>query len=64
MATSTNVHLKTFVGWNSHHPFSCQLNMAAAKPIYDAMGCKNVRYQRLGCISRGAAKCQLEVSWT
>jgi len=37
--------------------------MAAAYPIYEAMGCKNVKSTRIGCVSDGAAKCESVVIW-
>jgi hypothetical protein len=44
--------------WRGHHPFICRLNMAATVPIYEAMGCQDVRYRQLACVSDGAAACE------
>jgi len=56
-------HHITFMAWRSHHPFSCRLNMSAALPIYGAMGCKDVRWRRAHCKSRGGAHCTCIVTW-
>lgn len=57
------VHHVTYVDWASHHRFICRMNMASALPIYDAMGCTNVRYERRRCVSDGAADCENVVRW-
>ena len=57
------VHLVRTENWRSHHPMICRLNMAAGKPIYEAMGCKDVVVRRLGCISDAAKACESIVSW-
>jgi hypothetical protein len=56
-------HRIVYRDWASHHPMACRLNMAAAYPIYEAMGCKNVRCTRIGCVSDGAGKCECVVTW-
>jgi hypothetical protein len=56
-------HRITFMSWASHHPFICRLNMAAAAPIYTAMGCKAVRWQRVHCKSMGGEHCVALVTW-
>jgi hypothetical protein len=51
-------------GWGGHHPFICRLNMAATVPIYEAMGCRDVSYRRLACVSDGAPACESRVKAT
>jgi hypothetical protein len=58
----TSFHV-TYEGWKSHHPFVCHLNMASARPLFTAMGCKEVEYRRLGCISEGAPACTTSIHW-
>ena len=50
--------------WLSHHPFICKLNGASGKPIYEAMGCTDVRAETIACVSKGAAHCEFIVHWT
>jgi len=52
------------VRWLSHHRFICMMNGASALPIYEAMGCKNVRYETIACQSNGDADCQWLVHWS
>ena len=56
-------HHITFMGWRSHHPFGCRLNMAAALPIYGLMGCRDVRWRRAHCKSSGGNHCTCIVTW-
>jgi hypothetical protein len=56
-------HRVTYVGWTSHHPFICRLNMAASLPLYGAMGCRDVTYERVRCVSQGGANCENLVRW-
>jgi hypothetical protein len=58
-----NVHRVTYAGWTSHHPFICRMNMAAARPIFEAMRCEDVRVRRLSCVSSGAPVCENVVRW-
>lgn len=55
--------LMRYVEWHSHHPLICKLNMSASIPIYAAMGCKNVRWRKLACVSEGQRACALSVNW-
>lgn len=52
------------VRWISHHRFVCMMNAAAAVPIYQALGCKDVRCERIACISEGAPDCEWLVHWS
>jgi|ERR1041385_957784 hypothetical protein len=50
--------------WAAHHPFICDLNCAAAAPVYEMMGCKGVRVLRTECVSQGSKHCEFVTSWT
>lgn len=50
-------------GWRGHHRLICELNSAASKPIYEAMGCREVVVRRVGCVADGASACETEVRW-
>lgn len=58
-----NEALMRYVEWHSHHPLICKLNMGASVPIYSAMGCKNVQWRKLACVSDGQRACTLSVTW-
>ena len=63
LTLSSNSHRVSFVEWAGHHPFICRLNMSAAVPVYSAMGCKNVSWTRLRCLSQGGDSCASLVKW-
>ena len=50
--------------WRSHHPILCDMNVAAADVIYAAIGCLDVRTERLECVGHGDARCEYRVTWT
>lgn len=50
--------------WLGHHPFICMLNGAAGKPIYEAMGCRDVRSETVACVARGADHCAWLTHWS
>lgn len=52
-----------YADWDGHHRIICQLNMSAAVPIYDAMGCANTRWEKLACVSDGHAACEMLIRW-
>jgi hypothetical protein len=62
-ATSPTSHLSTIVDWRAHHPFLCDLIIYTGVYVYRAMGCKNVKMERVSCISRGARECSFVISW-
>jgi hypothetical protein len=53
----------TIGNWSGHHPFVCDMNIAAASAIYEAMGQKGVSTQRLACIGEGASYCRYVTTW-
>lgn len=50
--------------WNGHHPFICDLNCAAAVPVYEMMGCASVRVIRTECVALGSARCEFVTNWS
>lgn len=54
----------TISSWGAHHPFICDLNCAASPPVYELMGCKEVRVIRTECVAQGSARCEFVTSWT
>lgn len=63
-ASAPTEHRAVYVDWTSHHPFACQLNMASARPLYEAMGCNQVQYKVIGCVALGKPRCETEISWS
>jgi hypothetical protein len=59
-----NAHHIMHEDWRGHHRFICRMNMASATPIYRAMGCEGVTWERLSCVSFGGAECASVVRWT
>jgi hypothetical protein len=53
----------TIHNWSGHHPFVCDMNIAAATAIYQAMGQKRVSTQRVACIAEGGPLCRYITSW-
>lgn len=50
--------------WPGHHPLLCVLTNELMCAIFEAMGCRNVRWQRERCISRdGGTECVSKVTW-
>lgn len=49
--------------WTSHHRVLCDLNYAAARHIYEAMGCHDVEARRIACVSHGDDHCGFEITW-
>ena len=50
--------------WTGHHPVFCTITLETMCAIFEMMGCKDVRYKRISCVSRGGAKeCKTELYW-
>lgn len=58
------IHRVRYIDWHGHHPFICRMNMAASRPIYEAMGCRDVHYVPQGCVTHGAAVCENVIRWS
>lgn len=54
----------TIRDWRGHHGFICDLNREAAAAIYEAMGCRDVRVQRVECVDRGDPHCRFVTRWS
>lgn len=50
--------------WDAHHLFICDLNCAAAVPVYEMMGCKAVRVIRTECVALGSTRCEFVTNWS
>jgi len=53
----------TIRNWSGHHSFVCDMNIAAATAIYQAMGQNGVSTQRVACISEGESLCRYITYW-
>lgn len=49
--------------WTGHHPVLCTITLETMCAVFDLMGCKDVRYKRVTCVSRGATECTTQVTW-
>lgn len=50
--------------WPGHHPTLCALTNETMCAIFEAMGCRNVRWTRVSCVSRdGGTECVTKVTW-
>jgi hypothetical protein len=50
--------------WPGHHPLLCTMTIETMCAVFETMGCKNVSWERVACISDGARECKTLVSWT
>jgi len=53
----------TIGNWSGHHSFVCDMNIAAATAIYQAMGQKAVSTERVACIGEGESLCRYITIW-
>jgi hypothetical protein len=53
----------TISSWTGHHPFVCDMNIAAATAIYEAMGQKDVSTRRVACLHERGSLCRYITSW-
>jgi hypothetical protein len=58
-----HTHVTEIREWHGHHPIICDIVLHSSTVTYEAMGCRNVRAQRLSCVSRGGTECRYSVSW-
>lgn len=50
--------------WPGHHPTLCALTNELMCAIFEEMGCRNVRWERVRCITRdGGNECVATVKW-
>lgn len=56
-------HVTRIEDWSGHHPVLCEMNAASARIIYEELGCRAVRVERTGCVSRGDPACTQRITW-
>ncbi len=56
-------HHTTIRDWHGHHPLLCELFLSSSLYVYAALGCRDVRSQRLACVSTGAPECLYDITW-
>jgi hypothetical protein len=49
--------------WPGHHPLLCTMTIETMCAVFETMGCKNVSWERVSCVSDGARECKTFVSW-
>jgi hypothetical protein len=55
-------HETTITGWLSHHPVTCRFIAMCQVPIYEKMGCTDLRI-RPTCVDNGALACGCVATW-
>lgn len=60
---SPTYHHTVIRAWSSHHPLLCEINAHSAQIIYEELGCKQVKVERTGCVSRGDRACTQDITW-
>ena len=55
-------HETTISGWLSHHPVTCRFIAMCQVPIYEKMGCTDLRI-RPNCVASGALACGCVATW-
>jgi hypothetical protein len=50
--------------WAGHHPHLCTMTIETMCAVFETMGCKNVSWDRVECVSKGAPHCKTIVTWT
>jgi hypothetical protein len=53
----------TVSNWPGHHPLLCTMVIETMCTVFETMGCKNVSWERVSCVSDGARECKTHVSW-
>lgn len=49
--------------WPGHHPHLCTMTIETMCAVLETMGCTNVQWERLYCVSNGASECKTIVTW-
>jgi hypothetical protein len=63
-ATGATEHTSVIRGWSAHHPLLCQFLRHVSEYVYSAMGCKDVKVDKLRCVSDGDGDCAYRVRWS
>lgn len=50
--------------WKGHHPIACRVNQHTMAAILELLGKKDVRFERVSCVSDGARECRYRFLWT
>lgn len=61
--TNANTADCTIADWDAHHPVICLMNWEAATAIYQAMGQRNVKTERVACVRHGRPACHFRTTW-
>lgn len=49
--------------WGGHHPMLCTITIETMCAVLETMGCKQLRWERSECVSRGANQCVTNLEW-
>jgi hypothetical protein len=49
--------------WPGHHPILCTVTIETMCAILETMKCRDVKWRRVSCVSRGASECVTHVEW-
>jgi len=49
--------------WSGHHPVLCTIVIATMAAIFELMGCRDIRWERTECVSRGGRQCVTRLTW-
>lgn len=55
-------HESTISDWRGHHPVVCRFTVMCQAPIYERMGCVDLKI-RHSCVVSGASSCGCVVTW-
>ncbi len=53
----------TIHDWPGHHRWLCEISTATMRSVFSAMGCREVRLERLSCVSSGAPLCRAKLGY-
>lgn len=51
-------------GWAGHGPHLCTMAIETMCTVFEAMGCRDVTWERTLCVSNGDKECKTIVRWT
>ncbi len=55
--------ISTIARWSGHHHLLCLLVVETMCAVFETMGCRNVKNERISCVSNGARECVTRVTW-
>jgi len=62
-AEGPNVHMSVVRSWAGHHSFLCDAAAGSRVVIYEKMGCRAVKIERVSCIDEGGTDCRHRFTW-